>query len=181
LEDIISSLSTYGYLFLFFYSFGGGFVGLGVAGFLSASGKMDITTSILVATTANFLGDLMLFYVTKYQKKDMMEYAKKHRRKLAYAHLYMKKYGNSAIFIQKYIYGIKTLIPIAIALTKYDSKKFVIYNFFASILWGIVVGTLAYYMGEVFVKSLEEFNEYSYILIILLISVLIYFFYNSKK
>jgi membrane protein DedA with SNARE-associated domain len=181
LEDILSSLATYGYLFLFLCSIGGGFVGLALAGVLSASGKMDITTTILVATVANFLGDILLFYVTKYQKKEFKEYFKNHKRKLAYAHLFMRKYGNGAIFIQKYIYGVKTFVPIAIALTKYDSKKFIIYNVFASILWGVVVGMTAYYMGEVFVKLIEDFSEYSYIIPIILISILIYFFYNSKR
>jgi membrane protein DedA with SNARE-associated domain len=181
LEDIISLLSTYGYIILFFYSFGGGFVGLAVAGFLSSTGKMDITTSILVATIANFIGDLFLFYITKYQKHEFKAYLKNHRRKLAYAHIFMKKYGNSAIFIQKYIYGVKTFIPIAIALTKYDSKKFVIYNLFASIVWGLIVGITAYMMGEVFVNLIEEFSGFSYILIGILIAISIYFFYNSKK
>jgi membrane protein DedA with SNARE-associated domain len=180
LEDIIASLSTYGYIFLFFYSLGGGFIGLAVAGFLASSGEMDITTSITIAIIANFLGDIMLFYITKYQKSEMMVYIKKHRRKLAYAHLFMKKYGDSAIFIQKYIYGVKTLIPIAIALTKYDAKRFIIFNFFASIVWGVVVGTLAYSMGEIFISYIQSASEYNYYIIGAVFLIIFYFFYINK-
>lgn len=180
MEDIISSLSTYGYIFLFLYSLGGGFIGLAVAGFLASSGKLDITTSIFVATIANFLGDLLLYYLTKYQKKEMHQYIKAHRRKLAYTHLLIKKYGNSAIFLKKYIYGIKTLVPIAIALTKFDNKKFIILTFFASVVWGLVVGSISYLMGEAFIKLLQDLSEYSYVIIIFIISIIAFIFYKIK-
>ena len=49
MQDIINSISTYGYVVLFFYSLGGGMVALIAAGILSFAGKMDITLSIIVA------------------------------------------------------------------------------------------------------------------------------------
>jgi len=83
MNDIFTSLSTYGYIILFLYSFGGGFFALVAAGILSYAGKMDITISIIVAFTANFIGDLTLFYIARYNKSIVMPYIKKHRRKLA--------------------------------------------------------------------------------------------------
>ena len=77
----------------------------------------------------------------------MMETLKKHRRKLALSHILMKKHGDWVIFIQKFIYGLKTIVPIAIALTKYDFKKFAILNVFAAAIWAIVFGLASYYFG----------------------------------
>ena len=65
MEDTFSDLATYGYIGLFLYSFGGGFVALIGAGVLSFMGKMDITTSIAIAFTANALGDIALFYMAR--------------------------------------------------------------------------------------------------------------------
>ena len=89
-------------------------VALIAAGVLSYSGQMDLSFSIAVAFTANAIGDTALFYLSRYNKAQMMPYLKKHRRKLALSHLLMKKYGDKIIFFQKFVYGIKTLIPIAI-------------------------------------------------------------------
>jgi len=147
LEDILSSLSTYGYLILAFYSFGGGMVALIGAGILSSMGEMDISTSIFVATLFNFIGDSVLFYLAKTNKKEVMGYMQKHKRKIAYTNLLMRKYGWLAVFLQKYIYGVKTLVPIVMGLTKYEFKKFVILNFFASILWGLVIGLISFYFA----------------------------------
>ena len=147
MEDILTSLSTYGYIILAFYSFGGGMVALIGAGILSSMGKMDISSAILIATVANFIGDTVLFYLSQTNKKEVMGYMQKHKRKIAYTNLLMRKYGWLAVFLQKYIYGVKTLVPIVMGLTKYDFKKFVMLNFFASVIWGLVVGLVSFYFS----------------------------------
>ncbi|MCF6206011.1 MAG: VTT domain-containing protein [Sulfurovum sp.] len=143
-----SSLETWGYLAVAFFSFGGSFFIVAAAGVFSYMGHMDLTTALIVAAVANFMGDNFLFYLGKYQKKEVMPYFAKHKRKLALATLIMRKYGVWAIFIQKFIYGVKTLVPISMALAKYDFKKFIFFNIFASILFVSVIGLSAYYASE---------------------------------
>ena len=76
MQDIINSVSTYGYIVLFFYSLGGGMVALIAAGILSFAGKMDITLSIIVAAVANTIGDTLIFYVARFNKNSLMPYIK---------------------------------------------------------------------------------------------------------
>lgn len=169
MEDTFSSLATYGYIGLFLYSLGGGFVALVGAGVLSYMGKMDLGTSLAVAFVANALGDVLLFYMARYQKTMMMDGIRKHRRKLALSHVMMKKYGSWIILIQKFVYGIKTLIPIAIGLTKYDFKKFAILNVASSVVWTLVVGFGSYYAGEPLIKVAEYIGEKPWIAPIILV------------
>jgi len=169
LEDTFSNLATYGYIGLFLYSLGGGFVALVGAGVLSFMGKMDLTTSMSVAFVANALGDMMLLYMARYQKSMMMENLKKHRRKLALAHVMMKKHGSWIILIQKFIYGIKTLIPIAIGLTKYDAKKFAVLNVLSAGVWALVFGLGSYYSGAVLVEFAKMIGDKPWIAPIILV------------
>ena len=147
MEEILNNLALYGYIILAVYSFGGGMVALAGAGILSALGKMDIGTSILVATMANFVGDSVLFWLAQTNKKEVLKYMRKHRRKIAWTNLLMRRYGWMAVFFQKYIYGVKTLVPIIMGLSRYDLKKFIFLNFFASIVWGLVVGLGSYWFS----------------------------------
>ena len=149
MEEILNNLALYGYLILALYSFGGGMVALAGAGILASMGKMDIWLSIAIASFFNFLGDTILFWFAKTNKKDVQKYLQKYRRKIAYTTLIMKKYGDLAIFIQKYIYGVKTLVPILMGMSRYDLKRFVLLNFFASIIWGVVVGLVSFYFSGV--------------------------------
>ncbi len=59
----------------------------------------------------------------------------------------MRKYGDLAVLIQKYIYGVKTLVPIIMGMSKFDLKRFMVLNLFASIVWGLVVGLLSFYFS----------------------------------
>lgn len=172
MEETLTSLATYGYIFLFFYSFGGGFVALAAAGVLASTGKMELYIAIPLAMTSNFLGDTLLFYFSKYNKRDMMKYFRKHRRKLALSHILMKKHGPKIIVIQKFIYGLKTLIPIAIGFTKYPTLKFTIINFFASILWALVVGLGSYYAGSFFMNLFNFAKENPLIMPIIAIGII---------
>ena len=143
-----SSLETWGYLAVAFFAFGGSLFIVAAAGVFSFMGKMDLTTALVIATISNYFGDMFLFYLGKYQKKQIQPYFAKHKRKIALATLIMRKYGVWAIFIQKFIYGIKTLVPISMALSKYDFGKFGFYNIFASIVFVMTIGLSAYYSSE---------------------------------
>jgi membrane protein DedA with SNARE-associated domain len=163
-EEILNNLTTYGYIILFLYSLGGGFFALAAAGVLASIGKMDLTTSIAVAFAANFIGDQALLLFTRANRHQMMEYLKKHRRKLAYTHLLMKKYGTWVIFLQKYIYGVKTLVPIAIGLTRYDAVKFGVLNLLAAAVWAVVVGGTSYLGGKTVLSMLDKAKENPWIM-----------------
>jgi len=182
MDDMLANLETYGYIVLFLYSFGGGFVALMGAGVLSYTGHMDLTTSILVAFVANFIGDMVLFYMGRYNKKDVMGYMHKHKRKLALSHILMKKHGSWVIFLQKYVYGIKTLIPLAIGLTKYDLKKFALFNLIASALWAVLIGVISYMAGEAIKRAYEMVAQWPYIIPIVLLGIIgLLWWYLSAK
>ena len=171
MEDMLSNIATYGYIGLFIYSLGGGFVALMAASVLSYMGKMDLATSMAIAFSANAIGDNLLFYLARNQKETMHDYLKKHRRKLALAHLKMKQYGSWIILFQKFVYGIKTLIPIAIGLTKYDVKKFTILNLLSAAVWTFVVGFTSYYFGNAIVKLYDIVAEKPYIAVIVVATI----------
>ncbi len=122
------------------------------AGILSSIGKMDITLSILVATIFNFIGDSILFWFAKSNKKEVMGYLKKYKRKIAYTNLIMKKFGVWAIFIQKYIYGVKTLVPIIMGMSKLILKNYIL-KFLGINTWGMLVGLIRFY----FSTAVKEF------------------------
>ena len=171
MQDLLTSLSTYGYIALFLYSFGGGFFGLIAAGALSYLGKMDITLSIMIAATANYIGDMFLFYLARFNKEMTAPYMQKHRRKFALSRLLVKKYGDAVIFIQKYIYGVKTLVPVAMGLSQYSFMRFGILNIPASILFATFFGLLSYKGGEQIVNAFGYVKENPWILPLVLVTL----------
>ncbi len=171
LEDTLTSLSTWGYLALAFFSFGGSLVVVAAAGVLSYMGEMNLIISLIIAILFNYMGDMFLFYMGKYNKKEIQPYFEKHKRKMALSTLILRKYGVLAIFIQKFLYGIKTLIPLSMALSRYDFKKFGFYNIFASIFFVLVIMLSAFYAGETIKTLFESFKSYPWVPFVILFSL----------
>ncbi|MGB5965980.1 MAG: DedA family protein [Sulfurimonadaceae bacterium] len=185
MEDMLTNLVTYGYIGLFLYSLGGGFMALMAAAVLASQGKMDLGLAMGIAFVGNFIGDTLLFYMARYHKSDMMNYLRKHRRKLALSHILMKRHGYWVIYMQKFVYGIKTLIPLAIGITKYPFVKFTINNFFATIVWTFVIGFGSYLAGNFLMSGYEVIAQRPYLAPIIVIvlggSIWFYMSWATKK
>lgn len=185
MQGIIDSLEQWGYVLLFLYSFGGGYVGLITAGVMSALDKMDLCISIFVACAGNTLGSSLLAYLARYQKKDMMQYMQKHRRKIALSQLWLKKYSSWLIFFSKYLYGIKTLVPLAIGFSRFNLKKFLMFNLIACVIWAIIVGLCGYYASSGIIMLLEKIDAHSYLMpiVLLVLGMILYIIITqvSKK
>jgi len=189
LDEIISYMGQWeilGYVILAFFSLGGSFLWTIAAGIASALGVMDIKIALAVGIIFNYLGDMFLFYLGKYQKKEVIPYFKNHKRKLALSTLLMRRCGSFVIFVQKYLYGIKTIVPLAMALSKYSFKKFGFYNIFASILFVSSVMLTSYYMGDSTKEALESSKGMPWYVIPMILATIIgtiwfYFDHLTKR
>jgi len=185
LQDILTSLSTYGYIALFIYSLGGGFFGIVAATTLSYLGKMDLTISMIVAFFSNYIGDMALFYMARFNKEMIKPYMINHRRKFALSNLLVKKYGDFVVFLQKFIYGVKTLVPVAMGFSKYSFVKFGVLNIFASALFVVAFTALSYAFSEPIIRVATYVKSHPWIYPIVIVTIggaiYIYFEKVTKK
>ncbi len=141
-------LKEYGYVILFAWSILEGESGLIMAGVLSHTGDMRYLLSVFVAGLGGFAGDQLYFYIGRFNKGYIQRKLHKQRRKFAIAHLLLKKYGWPIIFMQRYMYGLRTVIPISIGITKYSAKRFALINLLSAWVWAAITITPAYFFGE---------------------------------
>ncbi|RDU71725.1 DedA family protein [Helicobacter brantae] len=185
MQETLNDIQTYGYIVLFVYSMGGGFVGIVAAGVLSALGKLDLSLSILIACLGNIAGSMLLAYLSRYQKQDFQKYLHKHKRKIALVYLYLRRYGILLIFINKFIYGFKTILPLAIGLSRYSFKKFFFFNALACLLWAVSIGLCSYWASDMAVAVFEKIQSYPYIMPLFLFTlvggILLTLWIKSKK
>ena len=162
-QFFIDALKEYGYVILFIWSVMEGELGLVMAGTLSHTGDMSLPVAILVAGLGGFTGDQIYFWIGRYNKKWLREYLRKHRRKFALAHLLLQRYGWPVIFIQRYLYGLRTIIPMSIGLTRYSAKKFALINFVSAQIWAAITIVLAYIYGEEILRIVEWAKHHWYV------------------
>ena len=164
-DFFIGLLQEYGYVILFLWSILEGELGLIMGGIMCHTGDMFLPLAIFIAGLGGFAGDQIYFYIGRYNKKYIHDKLRNQRRKFAIAHLLLKKYGWPIIFIQRYMYGLRTVIPMSIGITKYSSRKFAIINLFSAWAWAAITIIPAYILGEEILELLEVAKEYWFIAI----------------
>lgn len=182
MEDLLVQwIKEYGYPILFIWSMAEGELGLVMAGLLVHTGDMNLFLAIAVAALGGFAGDQVYFYIGRYNRRYTLDFFREHRRKVALAHLLLRKYGWPVIFVQRYLYGLRTIIPMAIGTTKYDNKKFAIINLLSAIVWAIITIVLAWYFGETILRGLHYLKAHWYFAMPFAFLILGTFYYYINK
>lgn len=177
-------MKEYGYIILFAWSILEGEMGLIMAGLLSHTGDMWVPAAIFVAGLGGFVGDQIYFYIGRYNKSYVHKKFSGQRRKFALAHLLLKKHGWPIIFAQRYMYGMRTIIPISIGLTRYSAKMFAFINLISAWCWAAITIIPTWYFGEEILKLLEWAKAHWYFALPILAIVggsIIYYFHNATK
>ncbi|MGZ8548093.1 MAG: DedA family protein [Sulfuricurvum sp.] len=164
-------LKEYGYIVLFVWSILEGELGLVMAGIMSHTEDMILPIALIVGALGGFVGDQIYFYIGRYNKNYIYTKLRSQRRKFAIAHLLLKKYGWPIVFAQRYMYGMRTVIPMAIGLTKYSARKFAFINLISAFFWASMTIIPAYYFGEELLKVLGWIKLHWYLAIPLVLTV----------
>jgi membrane protein DedA with SNARE-associated domain len=164
MEDLfITGLKDYGYIILFLWSIVEGEMGLVMAGIMIHMGNMQYFMSIFIAGLGGFTGDQIYFYIGRFNKRRIQSKLHKQRRQFAIAYLLLKKYGWLIIFMQRYLYGLRTIIPMSIGITQYSAKKFALINLISAWIWAAIVITPAYFYGAEILNLLAYAKQHWYV------------------
>lgn len=178
---LIDWLKEYGYIVLFAWSILEGELGLVMAGIMSHTGDMFLPLAIFVGALGGFAGDQIYFYIGRFNKKYIHNKIRSQRTKFALAHLLLKKYGWPIIFVQRYMYGMRTVIPMAIGITKYSSRQFAIINFISAVAWSSITIIPAYFYGDELLDLLKWMKAHWYFAIPFATLIITTLLYNLNK
>lgn len=161
-ENLIVEYKDLFYIIIFVWCMMEGELALIFAGITAHSGHANLFLSIFVAGLGAFCGDQIYFYIGRYNKKYIQKKLINQKRKFAIAHLLLQRYGWPVIFVQRYMYGFRTVIPMSIGITRYDGKKFAIINLISAFVWAAITILLAWYFGELIWKGVHYIEKHWY-------------------
>ncbi len=180
-NKLLYLLKQYGYTILFVWSILEGEIGLVMGGLLCHSGDMNLFLAIFVAGLGAFVGDQIYFYIGRYNKSYINKKCAHHSRKFALATLMLRKYGTRIIFVQRYMYGMRTIIPISIGLARYSAKKFAIINLISAWFWAALTIVPVWYFGKQIIALFHLVLEHWYYVapIVLIVAGVLYRAYRK--
>jgi membrane protein DedA with SNARE-associated domain len=153
METVFALIQEYGYAFIFLFTLLEGETVVALSGFAAYQGYLNIWCVIAVAIVGAVIGDQAFFYFGRFKGKQFLESRPKYAERLKRIHGTIERHQNLLIFASRFMYGFRTIIPIAIGTTNVKGIKFLLLNILGAIIWGIFFGLGGYAFGN----ALERF------------------------
>jgi len=153
-------LDQFGYWALFLGTFFEGETILALAGFLAFRGYMEIELVVLVAFCGSYAGDQTWYYLGRHKGRQIL--AKKPRWQVLTdkALGYLNKHPDLWVLSFRFVYGLRTVMPVAIGLSGYPPLRYLILNGIGAIIWALALGFAAYYFGTALETLLGNVKKY---------------------
>jgi len=161
----------FGYIALFFGSFLEGESFLIAAAFLAKRGYLKLDLVMLVAFAGAYLGDVALYYLGRKRGVGILWKFRQARRYYPKAKKLFNRYGIWAIFITRYLYGLRFASAAFLGLIKMKRREFLPFAFLSCMVWAVVMGGLGYMFGaslEILIGQIKHYEKIVVILIIVL-------------
>ena len=155
-------IANFGYPALFFGSFLEGESFLIAAGFLAKRGYLNLNLIIMVAMAGTYLADVTLYFLGRKKGYGIISRfpgAKVHYPK---AKRLFDKYGMWAIFITRYLYGLRLASAAFFGLMRMKPRYFLSLAFISCLLWATIIGNLGYMFGaslEALIGQIKYFEK----------------------
>ncbi|GAB3938119.1 DedA family protein [Mucilaginibacter myungsuensis] len=195
LTDANSIISTGGFylLLIVVYAETGLFFGfflpgdylLFLAGLLCATGILDVSIYLLVASLmiAGILGNFTGYWFgyrtgpLLFTRNESIFFKKRY---VTMAEAFYKKHGGMALVLGRFFPIIRTFAPIFAGVVKLDFKKFSIYNIIGSVAWVALFTLSGFFLGRRFPR-IEQYLQYVIIGMVILTSIPLIFAFFKRK
>lgn len=153
-------LHDFGYFALFLGTFFEGETILVLAGFLAFREYMDIKLVVVVAFCGSYAGDQLWYYMGRKHGRKLL--ARKPRWQLmgdkALEHI--RRHPDIWVLSFRFVYGLRTVMPVAIGLSGYPPLRYLILNGIGAAIWAAALGAAAYHFGAVLEGMLGSVKKY---------------------
>ena len=165
MEDLIKQ---YGYLMLFLGTFAEGETVLVLAGFLSHRGYLEMPLVILTAFLGTLAGDQFFYYLGYLKGIPLLKRIPRWQAKYERVQALFKRYQTSIILGFRFLYGLRSVTPFVIGLSRVSPLRFFFLNAAGALIWASAVGLLGYTLGEVLETYIHRFEKYEAIIVVII-------------
>jgi membrane protein DedA with SNARE-associated domain len=164
-----SFLSTYGYAAILIGTFLEGETILILGGFAAHLGYLKLPWVIVVAFAGTLSGDQLFFYLGRKHREKIIKTFPSWVIRLHKAQMALERYGNTLMLMFRFLYGLRTMIPFAIGMTRISATRFFCFNMLSAFIWAVVIGSGGYLFGQTLELLLVDVRHYEIEIMVIII------------
>lgn len=117
-------------------------------GLLAHQGLIAWPLAVIAATLGSFLADQFFFAAGRRYRDRPFVQRWMQKRAFAKALALLERYPVGFIFAFRFLYGFRTVSPVAIGTSRVPSSTFLTINALAAVIWASLFTALGYWFGE---------------------------------
>lgn len=141
------------------------------SGFLARGGYLNLKLVMLVALSATYIADVSLYFLGRAKGKGIITKFPIARAYYPKVKTLFDKYGIWAIFITRYLYGLRLASAATFGLMKMKRGKYLPFDFLSCMIWAVLVGGLGYTFGASLEALIGQVKHYEKIVVAFIILV----------
>ncbi len=143
-----SLIEHYGYFALFVGALLEGETVLVLAGFSAFQGYLELHWVILIALVGGFLGDQIYFWLGRKHGSWVLSEFPRLLPVFRRADLLIERYHELLIVGIRFLYGFRTVGPMAMGMGSVLAWRFMLFNFIGAVIWAAGIGSAGYLFGN---------------------------------
>lgn len=122
-------------------------------GLLAHQGLLSLPGAAAAAAAGSFLADQGWFAFGRHFRDQRWVAKLRATAAFARAQEQLERHPRSFIFVFRFLYGLRTVSPIAVGTTNISQRQFFVINLVAAIIWAVIFTGIGYVFGD----AVEEF------------------------
>lgn len=139
--------------------------------FAAKMGYLNVIVVGILAFTGTLISDWMWFFIGRNRAKKLLFKKEKLNKTAQKVDVLLEKYPYLILLGYRYIYGLRTVIPMIIGMSNIKIKKFIAFSIFTVAVWTLIFTSLGFLFGSVIESRMEMIQNYQLKFVIVLICV----------
>ena len=169
--DLAQLVQTWGYPAVFLGTLLEGETVLLLAGLAAQAGYLELPWVIAIAWAGAVSGEQIWFLVGRRFGARLLRRFPRLRRRARRMRALLKRYHQPVILSLRFLYGLRTVGPIALGMSRVSWARFTALDFAAAVVWAVVVASLGYAFGQVLTLWLGNIKRVEHWVALALIAV----------
>ncbi len=131
-----------------------------LAAFLAHRGYFNLTAVILIACLVSFASDQFFFWLGRLKGAQILERRPDWQPRVEKAKSMLGRRSDLVFLTVRFVYGLRTILPFVIGMSKYDPRRFAILNLIGSLIWALAFGLAGKLIGQIMSSIFEDVREH---------------------
>jgi len=153
-------LMTYGYPLIFLGTFFEGETIMILGAFAAHRGYLNIELVMLAGFLGTLFGDQLWFWVGRRHGKEWLMRKPDRAHRVQRVQRLLERHSTLIIVGFRFLYGLRTITPLALGASDVDWRKFAILNVIGAFVWAVAIGWLGFAFSSVAETVLGEAKRY---------------------